>query len=72
MKKAFLLFAILLAAVGILLTLAQRILEWKQGRERSGPPAGQIQARMPEWLGNVGLALIALAAVIACAPLLAP
>jgi len=67
MNKAILAIAALLCAIGILLMLSQRILEWKQDRERSGPPAGRISSRMPHWIDNVGLALIAMGALLASA-----
>ena len=70
MKSVFLLMGALLCAVGILLMLAQRILEWRQRRASSDRLHGGIVSRMPHWLGNVGLALIALWALLACVPLL--
>ena len=70
MKSVFLLMGALLCAVGILLMLAQRIHEWRQRRARSDRLHGGIASRMPHWLGNVGLALIALGALLACVPLL--
>ena len=67
MKFVILLMAALLCAVGILLMLAQRILEWRQRRSRSGPPHGGIAARFPEWVATVGLILVGLSALLAFA-----
>lgn len=59
-----------LCVAGILLMLSPAILKWQQDRSGHRSNYTTVIVRLPDWIGNVGLAMVGASMLLSFAPFL--